>query len=745
MSSSIIQYFGTKSLKSLLLLVTVFLISIINVSSVEAASFSFTTKPLLVSGGNTMLPSVIQQGGGGNVAINLRKSTFSPGETIFVDSSYVLNGSSVRTSFGASHTLGGSEDSIDTSLYDGSLFGQGPAILSYNGVVTFTAPSTAGPYSIQLEVCSWQHFILRVIDENYISLGQPTVYADCQSRSLNFTVETVSLPDNATCGTNSNVPATVSPGQVFPANIHMRNLPSGGANWTATGVYRLKRIGTPDWGPNYISLPGTVPAGSGFNFNGNFTAPMTPDTYDFSWRMDHNGTEFGPTCRESITVVAPAPPPVLGECNEAVTSVSHSSRPSSGSACSVGSPSWTDTTGSNGTYNWNCSGSPAVSCSAAKTPLSCSNEPVPPNAFSWGSGETTNIFSPTPWNHASSPTATKCQFRCDTGAGYEWDSGANACLIPLPPPVPPTGLNATPGACDSGEIILTWNPVPGAVSYRVRLGTGWLATVPTPSLTYTHTVLTPGSINTYYVRTHDGNVPSSNSASATGVAPGVCSAGLEPDLEIGVFDVNEGVPDIISGNYPDAEVRFTIENVSLTVDVSDDIPYLYTVDIGGDDIDVVTYGPELYVGGIGADAASPTLPGNIDVTLPANLVTKVCLRVNLDGPDVIPESNPDTDKNHDCVDFNPGLPEPGITISADDQFVRKGDSTRISWSVTPVVYDLICEVNGPGVTASFNARESYVTEEPTDILNSTSIYTITCGSFPPEDVIVEVIPNFEET
>jgi hypothetical protein len=103
---------------------------------------------------------------------------------------------------------------------------------------------------------------------------------------------------------NVDAPSTVTPGQSFTAKVNMSN--NGTKPWT--GSYRLGSQNPQDnttWGMNRVYLPGhwVYPGGSAL-FSLNATAPTTPGTYAFDWKMLEENVEwFGATCTKTITVL----------------------------------------------------------------------------------------------------------------------------------------------------------------------------------------------------------------------------------------------------------------------------------------------------------------------------------------------------------------------------------------------------------------------------------------------------------
>lgn len=91
----------------------------------------------------------------------------------------------------------------------------------------------------------------------------------------------------------SAVPGAVMRGQSFPVTITMRN--SGSATWSAQ-QFKLASDGNDSWRVSRVSLS-TAPIeaifpGQSKQFTFTATAPTTPGTYSFRWRMVREGYEF---------------------------------------------------------------------------------------------------------------------------------------------------------------------------------------------------------------------------------------------------------------------------------------------------------------------------------------------------------------------------------------------------------------------------------------------------------------------
>jgi hypothetical protein len=103
-----------------------------------------------------------------------------------------------------------------------------------------------------------------------------------------------------------SVPATTRPGERVPVTIAMRN--TGGLIWTGdTGI----RLGTVDDAGTWLAtprveLPGAVAPGQEVTFSFEVTAPATPGTYAWNWRMlQEYVTWFGDATAGAVSVATP--------------------------------------------------------------------------------------------------------------------------------------------------------------------------------------------------------------------------------------------------------------------------------------------------------------------------------------------------------------------------------------------------------------------------------------------------------
>lgn len=113
---------------------------------------------------------------------------------------------------------------------------------------------------------------------------------------------------------SQSVPATMVGGQTYTVSITMRN--DGTATWNRDGAnpYRLgsQPQDTQLWVTTRAILPvATVTPGGLATFSFQVTAPSTPGTYDFQWRMLQELVQwFGPVTPKVAVAVTPGVPPL---------------------------------------------------------------------------------------------------------------------------------------------------------------------------------------------------------------------------------------------------------------------------------------------------------------------------------------------------------------------------------------------------------------------------------------------------
>jgi len=151
---------------------------------------------------------------------------------------------------------------------------------------------------INREDVDQQLFLRANMDQPSSASGQFTAEIQMWSKSDDVSSDFVT----------QTVPATVLAGQQMPVSITMKNV--GTTTWQQTGhSYGLDTDPYTGglWGGNIPPLPSDVAPGSQVTFNFNVTAPSTPGTYNFQWRMRNNWGYLGDrTENVLVTVLAPS-------------------------------------------------------------------------------------------------------------------------------------------------------------------------------------------------------------------------------------------------------------------------------------------------------------------------------------------------------------------------------------------------------------------------------------------------------
>jgi len=101
---------------------------------------------------------------------------------------------------------------------------------------------------------------------------------------------------------SQNVPTTMTSGATVSVSITMTN--TGNEIWTK-GDYKLGSQYPQDnssWGFSRVELDEPVAPGDSHTFNFDITAPVSAGTYDFQWRMVHEGVEWFGDSTDNVSV-----------------------------------------------------------------------------------------------------------------------------------------------------------------------------------------------------------------------------------------------------------------------------------------------------------------------------------------------------------------------------------------------------------------------------------------------------------
>jgi len=120
----------------------------------------------------------------------------------------------------------------------------------------------------------------------------------------------VTTPPNGSSYISQSVPSSLTPGQTASVSVTMKN--TGGTTWSPGAGYKLGSQNSQDnttWGSARQYLNTNVGPNGSYTFPFNITAPSSPGTYNFQWRMLQEGVEWfgGYSSNVSITVTSPRP------------------------------------------------------------------------------------------------------------------------------------------------------------------------------------------------------------------------------------------------------------------------------------------------------------------------------------------------------------------------------------------------------------------------------------------------------
>jgi hypothetical protein len=111
-----------------------------------------------------------------------------------------------------------------------------------------------------------------------------------------------------------SVPTSVGPGQLFLVSVTVRN--DGNEAWTAGDQFKLGSQNPQDntlWGFNRVNLAAydTILPGQQKTFTFNATAPSTPGTYGFQWRMVQELITWFGGYSTNVNITVGSPPPTI--------------------------------------------------------------------------------------------------------------------------------------------------------------------------------------------------------------------------------------------------------------------------------------------------------------------------------------------------------------------------------------------------------------------------------------------------
>jgi len=186
------------------------------------------------------------------------------------------------------------------------------------------APATPGTYPMQ-----WQ------MNKSGVAFGDATPIQ---------TITVYAAPNNAQF-ISQTVPTSVGPSKTFSATFNFKN--TGSATWTVAGGYGIKSqnpAGNTTFGTATVAVPGNVAPNATATIVHAFTAPATPGTYHFQWKMAQNGNSFGDFGTDVVITVS-ADAAVYVSRSGATTIYAGADFYSQYTMQNVGTTTWTQATG----------------------------------------------------------------------------------------------------------------------------------------------------------------------------------------------------------------------------------------------------------------------------------------------------------------------------------------------------------------------------------------------------------------
>lgn len=148
---------------------------------------------------------------------------------------------------------------------------------------TFTAPSVPGTYNFQWSM-----------------MHVPTMFGDL---STPVSIVVTQGPNTSQYVTETAVPTSIGPGVHFGVSFTMKNL--GTATWDPSySLVSRNPWNNTNWGLSNLPIVGSVSPGAQTTVTANLTAPSTPGTYHFRWRMSVNGVPFGQETPDILVTVS---------------------------------------------------------------------------------------------------------------------------------------------------------------------------------------------------------------------------------------------------------------------------------------------------------------------------------------------------------------------------------------------------------------------------------------------------------
>jgi hypothetical protein len=197
-------------------------------------------------------------------------------------------------------------DSAENSTLNTQEFNKAFVLMQYFGYLR------RNPYDAPDTDYSGYNFWLKKLNEfngNYVVADMVKAFISSAEYRGRFGLNTSPPASNGAVFVTESVPMSVVAGQDFTALVKMRNV--GSTAWSSEANYKLGSQGPQDnyfWGVNRGLLSGNVSPNSEVTFNLTLTAPATPGSYNFAWRMVQDGVEWFGDVTQGVTITVTSPP-----------------------------------------------------------------------------------------------------------------------------------------------------------------------------------------------------------------------------------------------------------------------------------------------------------------------------------------------------------------------------------------------------------------------------------------------------
>jgi hypothetical protein len=168
------------------------------------------------------------------------------------------------------------------------------------------------PYAIQALQYAWDHgYLTESQDLADYKIGGMNMGWEAPGRNIStMVVKNMSLYADDPYAVNNSTfvsqscPSQVAPGSTFNVSLTFRN--TGTTTWSTDGNYALGSQNPQNnttWGVSRIQLPHDVAPNEEVTITTTLTAPSTPGTYNFQWRMVQDGVEWFGDYSENVSIV----------------------------------------------------------------------------------------------------------------------------------------------------------------------------------------------------------------------------------------------------------------------------------------------------------------------------------------------------------------------------------------------------------------------------------------------------------